>query len=181
LALLRKLAKAGNYWTDVKLKLTDLEPFLVILSFGSDRKFADTADPCNNTTSELAYHYNALRELNQIEVKDGQIDRECRCGFMKPDSTVVMTQNGLNRIADADKSWLQKSIEKQPITWLQVIVTVVLAVIAGVGGWLIGQSDSLKVPPPDAVNARQPQDMRIKVESPLPDDAAWPPFPRTES
>lgn len=35
------------------------------------------------------------------------------------------------------KSWLAESVDKQPITFLQIIVTVVIAVITLLGGWLL--------------------------------------------
>ncbi len=41
-------------------------------------------------------------------------------------------------VHDAERSWLSKSIDKQPITFLQIIVTLILAAISFVAGFFAG-------------------------------------------
>jgi hypothetical protein len=50
-----------------------------------------------------------------------------------------VTPKGFQAVAEAGKSWLAKSIDKQPMTFVQIIVTIIIALITGLGGWAIGR------------------------------------------
>ena len=41
---------------------------------------------------------------------------------------VVLTPAGRDRLTESKKSWLQKAVDKQPITMIQVVVTAVLTI-----------------------------------------------------
>jgi hypothetical protein len=50
-----------------------------------------------------------------------------------------MTLEGLQAVSVFKKSWLRKAIEQQPMTFVQVIVTILLAALTGIAGFVVGR------------------------------------------
>jgi hypothetical protein len=125
--LLRELASKAQYRTDFKIPLKDLGPSL---SWNGE-KYIDQTNP----TSELAYDLNSILAAGWVEKGDMKGDTVTM--FTAFDA-VTVTENGLRAVADADRSWLSKAIDKQPITFLQVVINVVIAVLGGIAGFLAG-------------------------------------------
>ena len=55
------------------------------------------------------------------------------------DPAVQVTLAGLETVVEADKSWLRKAIDKQPVAFLQVIVTVLIALLTFGLGLAVGR------------------------------------------
>jgi hypothetical protein len=51
------------------------------------------------------------------------------------DPAIKVTPTGFDTIAEMNKWWIQKAIDKEPITFLQIIMTI----LVGIGGWAIGR------------------------------------------
>src|SRR5207302_8304151 len=90
--------------------------------------------------SDLAYDFNTLREQGLIEQTYLNVDERDSCGgVLYKNPGLKVTANGLEAITNANKSWLKKGIEHQPMTFLQIIVTVAVSLVTLIGGWLIGR------------------------------------------
>jgi hypothetical protein len=56
-------------------------------------------------------------------------------GIIPQDPAILVNPDGFDVIEDYERSWLSKAIEKEPITFLQVVLTILVAI----GGWAVGR------------------------------------------
>ena len=135
--LLQRLAKAAGSRHDVKLDLARLAPDLDIAHFHGGTKFVDKDAPVYEGGSDLAYDYSTLLEEGLIRTTHLRFERD-KMGYEMPhEPAVQVTPEGLALVADLQKSWLRKGIEKEPMTFAGVVVTLVLSIVSAVGGWLV--------------------------------------------
>lgn len=139
--LLERIASLAEGRHDIKVNLMsiDLNATLVTnpdqsLTFGDNGyKFK------SSTYGELAYDLNNLLSDGNIEIRFTGPGEEYSPSKLINSNSVFITKTGLDKLAEYQRSWLSKSIEKQPITFLQIIVTVGLAILTGVIGFIFGK------------------------------------------
>ena len=137
--LLQRLAREASGRHDAKLDLAKLAPDLDIAHFHGGTKFVDRDNPVYEGGSDLAYDYSALLEEGLIRTTYLRFERD-KMGYEVPhEPAVQITPEGLGLVADLQKSWLRKGIEKEPMTFAGVIVTLVISIVSAVGGWLLGR------------------------------------------
>lgn len=120
--LLCELAKTSEYVVDKAVSLKTLvgavriQPRMVAGSVNSPARFL--SDPDNESSEKGRY-----RTTDLIALADA--------GYVKPhqrsdDPCAVVTTAGIAKVTDFERSWLSKAIDKQPMTFLQVLLTVFL-------------------------------------------------------
>jgi hypothetical protein len=129
--LLKDLANRARGRYDVDLPLSEVAPSLVDRS----GRFWDKKNPDVRPDSDLAYDFNTLLEDDLIKLTHLTYEHGRAGEAVGKNPAVRITPPGLDAVAEFNKSWLRKAIEKQPVTFLQVIVTILIAV----GAWLIGR------------------------------------------
>jgi len=87
----------------------------------------------------LAYDFNTLCEEGLIKRTCLDYEQDGAGGVVYKNPAVTVTIKGFEAVAEASKSWLNKAIEQQPMTFLQIVVTVMIALVTGIGGWAIGR------------------------------------------
>jgi hypothetical protein len=130
---LEELASKANGRHDAALPLSEIAPSLEI----KHRRFVD--GPNRTTPSELAYDFNTLCEEGFLELIFLNYETGAAMGRIDTNPAVKITNKGLDAVAEARRWWLSKAIEKQPMTFLQVVVTVVFTIGAWIGGWAYGR------------------------------------------
>jgi len=131
--LLARLSEAAHHRDDVPLTLEEFAPSLELTI--DETKFIDRGNR-KSPSSDLAYDLTRLLHEGAIEATILDVELDV-LGDLVLKPAVRVTAAGLATIAEETKSWLTKAIDKQPITFVQIIVTVVLAIVSGIGGWLI--------------------------------------------
>jgi len=139
LDLLRNLALMANCRHDVQLPLAQIAPSLDVKGFWGGPRFVDKENPCYRGGSDLAYDYNTLQEEGLIKQTYLDYDRDNCGGVIYKNPGIMVTPKGFDVLEDASRSWLNRAIEKQPMTLLQIIVTLIIAILTAVGGWAIGR------------------------------------------
>jgi len=137
MTLLRELAYKSKGRHDAKLPLSEIAPSIDIKAFVGGTKFVDLVSPVYEGGSDLAYDFNTLCEEKLIELTYLDYERDSMGGVVNKDPAVTVTMIGFESVEMAGKSWIKKAIEKQPITFLQIVVTVLIFLIGGIGDWLI--------------------------------------------
>ncbi len=137
--LLRDLAAHADGRHDVKIPLSEVAPALDIKGFAGGQKFVDRDSPVYEGGSDIAYDFNTLREEGLIEQAYLVHERDRAAGVVYKNPGVKVTAAGLQALLEADKSWLTRAIEKGPMTFLQIMVTVLIAIVTAVCGWLVGR------------------------------------------
>jgi hypothetical protein len=137
--LLKRLAKQTGGRIDTKLALSEIAPTLDIGIYGGlhgdSYRFVDKTDRKFEGGSDLAYDYTALSDEGLIEITHLRYGTDSCGGPVSKDPALKGTHDGFEALADYEKAWLAKAIEKEPITFLKIIITV----LVGIGGWLIGR------------------------------------------
>jgi hypothetical protein len=133
--LLTRLANLSKGRTDSMVAIEELAPTLKLIHYRGGLKFVDKADPKYEGGSELAYDYNSLKEEDLIRIDYLTHKRDSYGGAVYEDPAVKVTAKGFETVEDAEKWWIQKAIEKEPITFLQIVITI----LAGIGGWAVGR------------------------------------------
>jgi len=99
----------------------------------------DRAKPSYQGGSDLAYDYNTLRDEGLIDLTHLTFSQDTSGGLVHRDPGVQITLEGLQAVSVFKKSWLRKAIEQQPRTFVQVIVTILVAAITGTTGFVVGR------------------------------------------
>jgi len=137
--LLKRLAAAAGCRHDVKTPLSEVAPTLDIKAYAGGSRFVDKTNPEYSGGSNLAYDFNSLREEGLIEMCHMTYRQGPSMGVHYEDPAVKLTLSGLEAVAEANKSWITKAIEKEPATFLQIIVAIIIALLSGLGGWVLGR------------------------------------------
>ena len=137
--LLNKLMKLANGRHDVKVPLSQIAPTLSINFYNTGTKFTDKENPLYEGGSDLAYDFSTLLEEGLISHTYMEYKPDGRGGFISKDSALKVTMTGLEMLTDVNKSWLRRAIEKQPMTFLQIIITIIISVMSFVGGLAVGR------------------------------------------
>lgn len=139
LVLLGKLMKLARGRHDVTMPLSQIAPTLNIVIYNTGARFVDKENPLYEGGSDLSYDFTTL--LQERLIKWEYIDHESdgMGGFKSSNPGVKLTLDGLEVSEDYNKSWLTHAIEKQPMTFLQIIVTLVIALVSFVGGLALGR------------------------------------------
>jgi hypothetical protein len=139
LTLLKKLACKAKGRHDFKLSLSEVAPSLDVNVFVGGSKFVDSENPTYEGGSDLAYDFNTLQEEGFIQQTYLNYEQDSMGSVVHKNPAVKVTINGFEAVDEASKSWLKRAIEQQPMTFLQIVVTVVIAIVTGIGGWAIGR------------------------------------------
>ncbi|MGD0276566.1 MAG: hypothetical protein ABSB79_11055 [Syntrophales bacterium] len=139
LTLLKELACKAKGRHDFKLALSEVAPSLDLKGFAGGTKFVDSETPTYEGSSDLAYDFNTLHEEGFIQQTYLNYEQDSMGSVVRKNPAVRVTNNGFEAVVEASKSWLKRAIEQQPMTFLQIIVTVVIAIVTGIGGWAIGR------------------------------------------
>ncbi len=132
----------GRY--DAKFALSEVAPGLKPVSSLSGLRFIDIDNSVREGGgSDLAYDFDVLYQEGLIEPIHLDHKQSSGGGMIYSNPGIKVTPAGFEAVSEGQKTWLAKSIDKQPITFLQVIVTIVLALITGVLGWLVGNYSCL--------------------------------------
>ena len=133
--LLKRIAKEVGFRADKTTVLDDFEPTITIRDFRRvlnpsnpeprDNRFADVDNPKRDGGSELSYRFNELHDAGLIEVYFSRGEGENSKQYIPG---LRLTYEGVHWVREWQRSWLSKAIETQPITFLQVVVTVLLAI-----------------------------------------------------
>ena len=144
LKILRKIGRAAKGRHDVKVLLSGLEPSLDLKGFYKGRKFVDKDNPVFEEGSSVAYDFNTLKEEGLIEehYMSQVVNAYGQC--IPQDAAVKVTQMGFEALVEARKTWLTKSIEKQPITFLNILVTLFFSAASAYTGFEFGKRTALK-------------------------------------
>jgi len=140
IAQLKKLAAKAAGRDDVKIPLSEVPPTLDLGVYAFRRasryRFLDKDNPKPERGSDLPYELNTLMEGGYIEPTHMHYGQDA-CGGVVPNIPAIkMTPAGFDALAEFQKSWIKQGTEKQPITFLQIIITSGV----GMGGWLVGSS-----------------------------------------
>ncbi len=133
--LLKDIATRARGRHDIALPLAEVAPSLVDRS----GRFWDKKSPDVRPDSDLAYDFNTLLENELIELTHLTYEHGSAGEAVGKNPAVRITPRAVEVVAEFNKSWLRKAIDKQPMTFLQVIVTILISLVTGVGGWLIGR------------------------------------------
>jgi hypothetical protein len=133
--LLKRLAKLAKGRHDAPIPISEISDSLTTKGFSGGWRFVDLQNPSYEGGSEAAYDFNTLKEDKLIEMAHiggtlngyGSYENQTPCA--------KVTLLGFDTISESDKSWLTKAIDKQPMTFVQILITV----LAGIGGWAIGR------------------------------------------
>jgi hypothetical protein len=139
LKLLVSLAQKAKWRHDIKISLAEIAPSLEIKGFAGGSKFVDSSKPVYEGGSDLAYDFNTLHEEGHIKQTYLESRQDNMGGTIYSTPGVMVTINGFAAVAEASKCWLKRAIEQQPMTFVQIVVTVFIAAVTGGGGWLIGR------------------------------------------
>ncbi len=137
--LLNELMKIANGRHDIKIPLSQVAPTLDIKFYSTGTKFVDKENPLYEGGSDLAYDFSTLLEEGLISRTYMDYKPDGMGGMIAKDDALKLTMDGLEMITDANKSWLTKAIEKQPMTFLQIIVTIIISFASFAGGWAVGR------------------------------------------
>jgi hypothetical protein len=87
---------------------------------------------------QFVYQLNSLFHegliANRMMIVHDKRNMSCGLG----DDSIVITRKGLDKVGDLERSWFSKAIDKQPVTFLQIITTVLSSIVGGIVGYLIG-------------------------------------------
>ena len=135
--LLQRLAHLARFRIDTEIDLEQIDESLDYQAFGGGGKFVDKGDPKFRGGSELTYDLNCLREEQGFIVVCYQKREQATSGeFMESDPGIRLTQFGIDALVDWEHGWLRTAIEKQPMTFVQIAVTVGGAALGFVAGWI---------------------------------------------
>ena len=137
--LLGELAARANGRHDVRISLSEVAPTLDFIGFAGGQRFVDKSHPVYEGGSDLAYDFNTLREEGLIEQTYLNYERTSNGSVAYKNPGVKVTAMGLDALAEVNKSWLRRAIEKEPMTFLQIVVTVAIAIVTALGGWVVGR------------------------------------------
>jgi len=101
--------------------------------------FVDRENPVNEGGSDLAYDLNTLLEERFIKITYLDYERDNMGGSVSKNPAIMVTLEGFEAVAEDSKCWLKKAIERQPMTFFQIIVTILIALMTAIGGWAIGR------------------------------------------
>ena len=152
--ILDDLATKSKGRHDVKLPLSEIAPTLDVAGLTDGAKFVDKDNPVYEGGSDQAYDFSTLHEEGLI--KHTYLDCETTHGkTVYKNPAVKVTPSGLQAVSDARKSWLARGIEKQPMTFVHIIATIVFTVV----GWAVGRyltpASDWPPPPTPAESAEQ--------------------------
>ena len=136
---LNDLATKSEGRHDAKLPLSEIATTLDITAFAGGFRFVDKDNSVYEGGSDQAYDFTTLYEEGLIEHTYLHHERDSLGGVTNKNPAVMVTPAGFQAVSDARKSWLTRSIEKQPMTFVQIIVTIIIALVSGLGGWAIGR------------------------------------------
>lgn len=97
-------------------------------------RFLDRDNPQLEGGSILSYRYNDLLDSGAISVD--YFENPTLGGRPTGTDGVRITREGLNLVAEIKKTWLSKAIDKQPMTFLQVVLFLVSGAIP-LASWLL--------------------------------------------
>ena len=135
IALLRKLTERSGGRTDAMIPLAEVAPTITITAFAGGGRFTDKDNPKYEGGSDLSYDLNMLLDNCLVQVDHMTHKQDAEGGLVYEHPAIKVTPEGFYAIEEAGKWWLQKAIDKEPITFLQIIVTI----LVGIGGWLVGR------------------------------------------
>jgi hypothetical protein len=133
--ILRQLAEKARWRHDIKIPLSEVAPSLDFCSFAGGTKFVDKTNVTYEGGSDLAYDFNSLNEEGLIEKDHLNFEQDGYGDLIRKNPAVKVTAQGLEAVAESNKSWLRKAIDKQPITFLQIVITILF----GICTWAIGR------------------------------------------
>ena len=136
---LAELVEASRGRHDTELALSEVAPGLSVKHFLGGIKFVDLDNPVYEGGSDQAYDYSMLLEEGLIEVTYLDEHADGRGGRVRSNPGVRVTPPGFDTVTDIRKSWLKRAIEKQPMTFVSIVVTLIISIASGVGGWFIGR------------------------------------------
>ena len=136
LKLLRRFAVIANGRHDEKVSFEATAPQLEIRRATGGKTLFPKNTPPNAGDSELAYDINTLLEDNMIQFTYMRYVSGSAMDQKGEGPAFTVTRQGLEAVSEFSKSWLRKSIEKQPITFLSVLTTIILSTVGFVGGIL---------------------------------------------
>ena len=136
--LLGVLAEKARGRTDVKLALSDIAPELDIEAYVGGTKVVDRDNPQYDGGSDHAYDFNVLHEQQLIAMTSLRYERRSPGIQIPKDPGIAVTAEGFEAVRESKRSWLSRSIEKQPITFLQIVVTFVFSAVSAVAAFSSG-------------------------------------------
>ncbi len=169
LKLLKELARKARGRHDSKILLSEIAPVLDVKAYVGGIKFVDPENPVYEGGSDFIYDLNTLLEEGYIKQTYLDHERDSVGGVIYKNPAIMVTMEGIEAVVEADKSWFRKAIERQPMTFLQIIVTIIIAVASGIGGWIIGRY----------ITPVEPQKSSI-VQQVVPGNEPGSPTPRSE-
>src|ERR1035437_6964425 len=135
-ALLWNIAKLAKFRSDSTIPLGQLSDTLAIKAYIEGQRYVDKGNPRFDGGSELTYDLNALVMRDDIRITFLNIKVDGMGGSHFEGDAIKVTDTGLDAVAEMERGWWSKSIEKQPMTYLQVILAVVqIAVTVGLAIW----------------------------------------------
>lgn len=128
--LLRGFAKSAGYRADRKLPLEDVAPGLSIGGFAGGTRFVDKDDPKFEGGTEQSYDLCCLLSEQYIQPCYLRQSRNSIGGTMEEGDALQLTHEGISQVHELERSWIARAIDKQPFTFLLVIVAVAEALCA---------------------------------------------------
>ena len=122
--LLRLLAKSARYRADQKLPLEDDAPGLPIAGFAGGTRFVDKDDPKFEGSTEQSYDLSCLMLAQYIQPCYLRQSRNSIGGIVEEGDALRLTHEGISQVHELERSWFARAVEKQPFTFLLVIVAV---------------------------------------------------------
>lgn len=161
--LLADLARQAKGRHDVKLSLSEVAPSLEMEGRNENTTFVEAENADHRGRQDLSFDLTTLCEDGLLEgtfLEDGPVMSDFDLGPKEP--AITVTRAGLRAVEEFHKSWLAKAIEKQPMTFLHVVATIVIAVLSFVGGLVLGR---FTAPDGDHTSSSSP----TESVTPLPD------------
>src|SRR4051812_38548958 len=87
-------------------------------------RFGDKDSPKFEGGSESADDFNTLLEDGCIEATHTTYGQDASGGKTRSNPAVKIIPDGFVAVAGANKWWIQTAIDKEPITFLQIVITI---------------------------------------------------------
>lgn len=130
MALLKRMSGKAHGKSMHKVALTEITSDLLV----DPASFAGRGIPKLKEDSDTAHDVNRLIDAGLVEIAHFGNERMVSSVAVIESPAFLVTEEGSRAVRDMGKSWWSKAIDKQPITFLQVLLTVLQIL------WTIGFS-----------------------------------------
>lgn len=123
--LLKRVAKLAEYRRDAKVSLSDVNKNVTTTHSIDGRKFTVVHHSTHQFSSKIAYDLDEILNAGDSELTYLNHEKDSGGSVVYKGDAVRLTAMGLERVRLLEQSWLSRAIDKQPMTFVQVLIAVV--------------------------------------------------------